>query len=196
MLKKCLLLLIFFSIFPLTTYAVTTIYFWHSMGGKLGIIINHMAQQFNDSHKQYKIIPVFKGAYSDTLTATVAAFRAHQQPALVQVFEVGTATMINPKGVVVPIYKLMQETGQKLNAQEFIPTVAQYYSDNKGRLLAMPFNSSSAVLFYNKDAFKKAGLNPNNPPKTWPELASDARKIVKMRSSRHFFNICSCPCCP
>ena len=169
----------FLLLFTIPAHAITKIYFWHSMGGALGNTVQHLTHEFNQSQHKYQIIPVYKGNYSETLTSTVAAFRAGQQPTIVQIFEVGTATMINPPGVVVPAYKLMHDTHLTLDANSFIPAVHSYYSDNKGRLLAMPFNSSAAVLFYNKTAFKKAGLNPNKPPKTWPELAADSKQLLK-----------------
>lgn len=174
-------LIITFLLFllPIPSLAVTTIYFWHSMGGALGNTVKQLTDEFNHSQHRYRIVPVYKGNYSETLTSTVAAFRAQQQPTIVQIFEVGTATMINPPGVIVPVYKLMHDAGLKLDANAFIPAVHSYYSDDKGRLLAMPFNSSAAVLFYNKTAFQKAGLNPDQPPKTWPELAADSKQLLK-----------------
>ena len=171
--------LVALSVLPLSSAAITKIYFWHSMGGALGTTVTHITDEFNHSQHHYQIIPVYKGNYSETLTSTVAAFRSNQQPTIVQIFEVGTATMINPPGVIVPVYKLMQQAHLSLDANAFIPAIHSYYSDSYGQLLAMPFNSSAAVLFYNKTAFKKAGLNPNNPPHTWPQLAADSRQLLK-----------------
>jgi len=170
--------LILTLLFPLASLSLNKIYFWHSMAGQLGTELDNIVAKFNATQSDYAIVPVFKGNYSETLTATVAAFRAHQQPGIVQIFEVGTATMINPAGVIVPLYQLMQMAKIPFDTQQFIPAVADYYSDSKGQLLAMPFNSSSAVMYYNKQAFQKAGINPDQPPKTWTELAEDAKKIV------------------
>ncbi len=174
------LLLAFILLFSNTSaFAATKIEFWHSMGGQLGTALEDVVQQFNLSQKDYEIVPIYKGTYSDMLTSLVAAFRAHQQPGIAQVFEVGTATMINPPGAIKPVYQLMQETRTPFDTEIFIPVVAAYYSDTEGRLLAMPFNSSSAVMYYNKDAFKKAGLDPDNPPKTWPEVVKASQKLLK-----------------
>lgn len=175
----CSLLLTYLLFITCFAHATTNIYFWHSMGGALNNTVQHLTREFNHSQNKYHIIPVYKGNYAETLTSTVAAFRSGQQPTIVQIFEVGTATMINPPGVIVPTYKLMQNAHLKLDANTFIPAVHSYYSDNKGRLLAMPFNSSAAVLFYNKTAFQKAGLDPNTPPKTWPELVTDSKQLLK-----------------
>lgn len=172
-------LLFGFLCFSPACFPITKIYFWHSMSGSELTLIQNIVDQFNHSQSKYKVIPIYKGSYNDTLTATVAAFRAHQQPAIVQVFEVGTATMIHPKGIIIPVYQLMKLAKLSLSSKDFLPAVADYYSDTQGRLLGMPFNSSSAVLYYNKNAFKKAGLNPNNPPTTWPQLVEDSKKILK-----------------
>lgn len=159
-----------------TSFSRTKIYFWHSMGGSLGTTVNTLIKKFNHSQKRYQLIGVYKGNYSETLTSTVAAFRAKQQPTIVQIFEVGSATMISPPGVIVPVYKLMQRAGIAFNANAFIPAIHSYYSNAKGQLLAMPFNSSAAVLFYNKTAFAKAGIV--GAPKTWPQLVSDSKRLL------------------
>lgn len=153
--------------------------FWHAMSGTLGQAVNHLVRQFNASQDQYELVASYKGTYSQTLTSTVAAFRAHQQPDIVQVFEVGTATMLNPKGIIVPVYQLMKNANIPFQQKDLLPAIRFYYGDKTGNLLAMPFNSSSAVMFYNKNAFEKAGLNPNVPPKTWPELKITAEKLIK-----------------
>lgn len=158
-------------------HALTEISFWHSMDGSLGERVNAIAAQFNASQKDYKVVPVYKGQYDESLSAAIAAFRSGNAPDIVQVFEVGTATMIQAKKAVKPVYQVMAEAGEKLDEKAFIPAIASYYSDGKtGRLLSLPFNSSTPVLYYNKDAFKKAGL-PDAPPRTWPELAAAAARL-------------------
>ncbi len=152
--------------------------FWHSMGGPLAVTVDQIADEFNKSQSNYEVIPVFKGNYPETLMAVVAAFRAKQQPDIAQIFEVGTAMMTNPPGAVIPVYQLMQQAGLTLKASQFLPAIASYYSDDQGHLLALPFNSSTPVMFYNITAFKKAGLDPNVPPKTWPALEADSKKLL------------------
>ncbi len=159
--------------------AVTEIQWWHAMGGELGEKLNKIADDFNASQGDYKIVPVYKGNYTETLTAAIAAFRAHENPAIVQVFEVGTATMMAAKGAIYPVYQLMGDTGEPFDPKNYLAAVTGYYSDSDGNMLSMPFNSSTPVMYYNKTAFQKAGLDPNNPPKTWDELADDARAIIK-----------------
>ena len=147
------------------------------MAGKLGDKVNEIADKFNASQKDYKVVPVYKGQYDESLTAAIAAYRAGKAPQIVQVFEVGTATMMAAHGAVMPVYKLMHDAHEPFDTKAFLPAVASYYSDTHGNLLSMPFNSSTQVLYVNKDAFKKAGLDPAKPPATWPELMQDAEKL-------------------
>jgi sn-glycerol 3-phosphate transport system substrate-binding protein len=154
------------------------IQWWHAMTSVNGELVNKMADEFNQSQKQYKVVPVYKGGYADTMQAAIAAFRAGDPPAIVQVFEVGTATMMAAKGAVKPVYQLMADAGQKFDPNAYLPAITGYFSTADGKMLSLPFNNSTAILYYNKDAFTKAGLNPNRPPKTWPELFADAKKIV------------------
>lgn len=159
-------------------HAATEIQFWHAMEGQLGERVNEIAQQFNATHSDYKIVPVFKGTYDQTMAAGIAAWRSGAAPAILQVYEVGTATMMQAKQAIIPVHDVMAKAGVPFDEKAFVPTIASYYGDAKnGHLVSMPFNSSTPVLFYNKDAFKKAGLNPDQPPKTWPELAADAAKL-------------------
>ncbi|MGE5151475.1 MAG: sn-glycerol-3-phosphate ABC transporter substrate-binding protein UgpB [Rhodospirillaceae bacterium] len=157
--------------------AQTEIQWWHSMAGKLGDKVNEIADKFNASQSKYKVVPVYKGQYDESMTAAIAAYRAGNPPAILQVFEVGTATMMAAKGAIKPVYQLMAEQHEKFDPKDYLPAVTSYYSDTKGHLLSMPFNSSTQVLYINKDLFKKAGLDPNQPPKTWPQLMKDAEKL-------------------
>jgi sn-glycerol 3-phosphate transport system substrate-binding protein len=157
--------------------AVTEIQWWHSMAGKLGDKVNEIAEKFNASQSDYKVVPVYKGQYDESMTAAIAAYRSGNPPGILQVFEVGTATMMAAHGAIMPVYKLMADAHEKFDPKDYLPAVTSYYSDTHGHLLSMPFNSSTQVLYINKDAFEKAGLNPNQPPKTWPELIKDAEKL-------------------
>ena len=157
--------------------AVTTIPFWHSMEGELGKEVDSLAQRFNDANPDYKIVPVYKGNYEQNLAAGIAAFRTGNAPAILQVYEVGTATMMASKAIK-PVYQVFSDAGIAFDEKQFVPTVSGYYTDARtGHLLSQPFNSSTPVLYYNKDAFKKAGLDPEQPPKTWQELAADTAKL-------------------
>ncbi|MGF1630468.1 MAG: sn-glycerol-3-phosphate ABC transporter substrate-binding protein UgpB [Kiloniellaceae bacterium] len=158
--------------------AATEIQLWHAFTGSLGEILAKQVEGFNASQSDYQLLAVYKGNYSETLTAGVAAFRAQQQPHILQVFEVGTATMMAAKGAVNPVYEVMEAGGETFDPAVYLPTVTGYYTDPAGNMLSMPYNSSTPVLYYNKEAFQKAGLDPDAPPKTWSEFgaALDALK--------------------
>lgn len=157
--------------------AQTEIQWWHSMTGALGDRVNEISAGFNASQKDYKIVPVYKGSYPESMTAAIAAFRAGNAPHIVQVFEVGTATMMGAKGAIKPVYQLMKDSGIAWDAKAYVPAVAGYYTDRRGNMLSMPFNSSTPVFYINKDAYKKAGLDPEKAPKTWKEFAVAAGKL-------------------
>ncbi|MBY0321168.1 MAG: sn-glycerol-3-phosphate ABC transporter substrate-binding protein UgpB [Reyranella sp.] len=159
-------------------WAQTEIQFWHAMGGNLGETVNELAEGFNKSQKDYKVVPVYKGSYTETLTAAIAAFRAKQAPHIVQVFEVGTANMMAAKGAIYPIYQVMADANEPFDPKAYIGPVYGYYSTTDGKLLSMPFNSSTPVLYWNKELLAKAGLDPNKGPTTWPELGEMAKKAV------------------
>ncbi len=158
-------------------HAQTEIQWWHSMGGALGEWVNDLAKDFNESQKEYKIVPTFKGSYDESMTAAIAAFRAGNAPHIIQVFEVGTATMMASKGAIVPVADVMKKAGIQFNPNAYVPAVAGYYTAPNGQMLSFPFNSSTTVFHYNKDAFKAAGLDPEKPPKTWTEVANAAAKL-------------------
>jgi sn-glycerol 3-phosphate transport system substrate-binding protein len=156
--------------------AQTDIQWWHSMPGALGEWVGDLAKDFNASQTGVKVTPVFKGSYDESMTAAVAAFRAGNAPHILQVFEVGTATMMASKGAIKPVGEIMKAAGG-FDQNAYVPAVAGYYTAPNGQMLSMPFNSSTTVFWYNKDAFTKAGLDPNKPPTTWPEVVSAAAKL-------------------
>jgi sn-glycerol 3-phosphate transport system substrate-binding protein len=160
---------------PSTSRAATEIQFWHAMTAVLGERVNDIANKFNASQSEYVVKAVHKGSYPETLNAAIAAYRAKQPPHIVQVFEVGTQTMLS-SGAVYPVYQLMKDHGVAIDWNDVISPVRGYYSTTGGNLYSMPFNSSTPILYYNKDHFKKAGL-PDKPPATWDAVESMAKKL-------------------
>ena len=158
-------------------HAQTEIQWWHSMAGANGDKVNALADKFNKGQAAYKIVPVYKGSYPESMTAAIAAYRAGNAPAILQVFEVGTATMMAAKGAIVPVYKLMKDADEKFDPKAYLGPVSGYYTDSHGNMLSFPFNSSTVVFYVNKDAFRKAGLDPEKAPKTWKEFQADADKL-------------------
>lgn len=165
-----------FSI-PTQAQAQTDIQWWHSMTAVNGEWVNDLAKEFNASQKEYRILPTFKGSYDESMTAAVAAFRAGNAPHILQVFEVGTATMMASKNAIVPVGKVMTDAGYKFDPKVYVPAVAGYYTAPNGQMLSFPFNSSTTVFYYNKDAFKSAGLDPEKAPATWAEVALAGAKL-------------------
>ena len=152
-------------------YAETEITWWHAMGGRLGEVVNDIAMKFNASQDDYKIVPVYKGNYEETLTATIAAFRAGEQPNIVQVFDAGAATIIGAPGATIPVEKLLKDNGVPFDITDYIAGVRYFYADVDGTMVGMPFNSSSPIMYYNVAALEKAGfaevsVNPMIPEMT------------------------------
>jgi len=149
---------------------------WHAMGGQLGDTVNEISKLFNESQSDYAINPVYKGTYEETLTATIAAFRAGEQPNIVQVFDAGAATIIGAPGAVIPAEDLIKQAGIEFDASEYISGVRNFYADPEGKMVGMPFNSSTPIMYYNEDALAKTGVTP---PKTWEEFEEIAPKLLE-----------------
>ncbi|WP_417688359.1 extracellular solute-binding protein [Roseibium sp.] len=156
------------------TFAATEISWWHAMGGRLGEVVVDIANGYNVSQDACQITPVFKGTYEETLTAGIAAFRAGEQPNILQVFDAGAATIIGAKGAVVPAQDILEGAGVAFNKEDYIEGVRNFYADSAGKMIGMPFNSSTPILYYNVDALKKAGVEA---PKTWEEFEAIAPKL-------------------
>jgi sn-glycerol 3-phosphate transport system substrate-binding protein len=166
-----------FTVTAQPAMAQTEVTFWHSMVAVNGEWVNDLAKDFNASQKDYKIVPVFKGNYDESMTAAIAAFRAGNAPNILQVFEVGTATMMASKGAIVPVGQVMKDAGYKFDPSVYVPAVAGYYTAPNGQMLSFPFNSSTTVFYVNKDAFKAAGIDTTQLPSSWPEVALAAAKL-------------------
>ena len=151
---------------------------WHSLAGQLGSELRHLADDFNQTQDEYVVKPIYKGDYIESLTSFAAAFRAKKPPVLVQVFEVGTSTMLMPKGIIKPFDELMKEHGQVVSLASFFPALLDRYSE-KGHLMAMPLNTSVPVIFYNVDALAKSGYSSASFPRTWDAFEVMARALQK-----------------
>lgn len=162
---------------PLAAEAKTDISWWHAMSGANAEVVAKIAADFNASQSDYEVKPVFKGTYPETLNAGIAAFRAGQAPDIIQVFDVGTGVMMGAQGAIKPVAEVLKEGGYSFDKSQYLAGIVGYYSTPEGDMLSFPYNSSSPVLYYNKDIFQKAGLNPDQPPKTWAETWAAARKI-------------------
>ncbi|PVE55536.1 sn-glycerol-3-phosphate ABC transporter substrate-binding protein UgpB [Rhizobium rhizogenes] len=163
--------------FGTSAFAATELQWWHAMTGANNEVVDQLAKEFNESQSEYKITPVFKGTYPETLNAGIAAFRSKQPPAVIQVFDAGSGVMMGAEGAIMPVADVLKKGGFEFNKADYLAGIVAYYSKPDGTMLSFPYNSSSPILYYNKDAFKKAGLDTENPPKTWPAVFEAARKI-------------------
>jgi len=151
--------------------------FWHGLAQPLGGLLEEIAAEFNASQTRFRVASSFRGSYPETMVAAIAGFRSATAPHIVQMFEVGTGTMMAAGRAIKPLHELLSETGVNIAFDDYLPAVRGYYSLADGRMMAMPFNSSTAIMFYNKDAFRRAGLNPDQAPTTWAEMRAATARL-------------------
>ena len=157
---------------PIMASAQTEVQFWHAFTGRLGELVAAQVEEFNASQSDYVVVQSHKGNYSETLNAGIAAFRAQEQPHILMVFEVGTATMMAAGGAIRPVYEVMGESGATFDPDAYIGAVKGYYTTTDGDMLSLPFNSSTPVLWVNRDAFEAAGVDPDTDLSTWENVGS------------------------
>ena len=163
--------------------AQTEITWWHAMTGARNQVVHDLADAFNRSQSDFRVVPVFKGTYEDVLEAGLVAYEAGDPPHIIQIFDVGTGVMMSAEDAVLPVSEVIEMGGGRFDKSEYLPGIVAYYSQPDGRMLSFPYNSSSPVLFYNRTTYERAGLDPANPPRTWPEVWRHARQIVRTRAS-------------
>lgn len=167
----------------LPAHAVTEIQIWHAMDGALGGKVDQLVAKFNASQPEYRVVATYKGGYDETLALGIASHLQGKSPHILQVYEVGTASMTSARNLYKPAYEILDAAGVQLGAKAFVAPVASYFSDRRGKLLALPFNTSTPVLYYNRDAFAKAGLAPDVPLRTWYDLQAAALKIYATQAT-------------
>ena len=163
-----------------------TITFWHAMSGSRLGVVESIIESFNATHPDFEVKPLFTGSYAETLTKYVAAYPTKTGPNMVQVYEVGTQTMIDSDAIT-PVYKIPEILGETWDWAQYVIPITHYYSVD-GNLWSMPFNSSTAMLYYNKDLFKAAGLDPDKPPTTWKEMEEYGEKILASGVVDHVYS--------
>ncbi|WP_108482058.1 sn-glycerol-3-phosphate ABC transporter substrate-binding protein UgpB [Oceaniglobus ichthyenteri] len=150
--------------------AQTEVDFWHAFTGRLGELVAEQVETFNASQSDYKVTASHKGNYSETLNAGIAAFRAGEQPDILMVFEVGTATMMGAKGAIKPVYEVMADAGADFNPDDYISSINGYYTTSEGEMLSLPYNASTPVLWVNRDALSEAGIDADVDLSTWEQV--------------------------
>ncbi|GGA04757.1 sn-glycerol-3-phosphate ABC transporter substrate-binding protein UgpB [Neptunicoccus cionae] len=162
--------------------AQTQVEFWHAFTGRLGELVAAQVETFNNSQSDYVVEATHKGNYSETLNAGIAAFRAGEQPDILMVFEVGTATMMGAKGAIKPVYEVMADSGADFDSDAYIGAVKGYYTTSEGEMLSLPFNSSTPVLWVNRDALEEAGIDPDTDMSTWEQVGGVLDKLKEAGS--------------
>ena len=157
---------------PFAAVAETEVQFWHAFTGRLGELVKAQVEEFNASQSDYVVVESHKGNYSETLNAGIAAFRAQEHPHILMVFEVGTATMMSAAGATKPVFEVMAESGATFDPDAYIGSVKGYYTDTDGQMLSLPFNSSTPVLWVNRDAMEAAGVDPDTDLSTWQNVGA------------------------
>lgn len=148
--------------------------FWHGLGGDLGQMVDELASEFSAQSDNITVEAIEQGSYRETMNQTINAVRAGDPPGLAQVFEVGTKQSLD-SGAFVPVEELIPD--DRINYDNFLDGVLDYYRVD-GLLHSMPFNSSNALMLYNKDAFDEAGLDPESPPETLAEVTSYSEQLM------------------
>ena len=167
---------------PVAASAATEIQWWHAFTGRLGELLAEQVEKFNASQSDYTVVASHKGNYSETLNAGIAAFRAGEQPHVLMVFEVGTATMMAAQGAIKPVYEVMAEGGAPFDPDGYLGAVKGYYTTPDGQMLSLPYNSSTPVLYVNVDALEAAGLAPDVDLSTWEKVGE---ALDKLKASGH-----------
>lgn len=165
-----------------TPVAAAEIQFWHAFTGRLAELLDAQVAGFNESQDAHSVVATPKGNYSEALNAGIAAFRAGEQPTILQVFEVGTATMMNAKGAIKPVHEVMDDAGVEFDPSIYLAAVAGYYTTPDGKMLSLPYNSSTPVLYMNLDALADAGIEADTAPATWPEVETLLMKLKEAGS--------------
>ncbi len=162
------------AITPTISHAVTKISFWHAMSGKRLPALERIVNGFNAANPNIKVEAQYAGKYNEVVAKTITAAKAGKPPHIAQAYEVELQAMLD-SGVFVPIHEIFKPG--EMDFGDVVGPIRDYYSV-KGKLYSMPFNSSTAILYYNKDLFRKAGLDPNKPPTTYKDLEKIGKKLV------------------
>jgi len=152
-----------------------TVRFWHAMGGPLGEVLNELIDEFNDSHPEIFVKSESMGSYEALKQKILASIVAGNQPDLAQAYEAWISTLLGGDALV-DLGEL--DPGFAGELKDFFPVLVEN-SLYGGRLMSLPFNKSVPVLYYNKDLFRRAGLDPERPPRTWKEFSDYCRALTR-----------------
>lgn len=177
MLRIAFIVLLLCAASLMATATAADIRLWHSMSGVRGAEFARLVARFNASQAQYRVIATYKGAYDEAVVEAVTARRTPRAPHIVQASELGGAYLVEQKDVARPLWQVMAEAGTALRLESaFGP--GEELLDADGRWLALPLGHSTPVLYYNRDAFRIAMLDPAKPPATWYDMVPVLAALV------------------
>jgi sn-glycerol 3-phosphate transport system substrate-binding protein len=182
MLRKTIIILTLVTLFAFSAAMVSAqtieLEFWHAMSGGRTAAVERIVDGFNEEHPDINVTAQFTGSYAETLTQGISAVRSGNPPHIIQVYEVGTQTMLDSEAIV-PVYEIAEG---EIDFGSVIQPILNYYSVD-GNLYSMPFNSSTAMLYYNKDAFEEAGIM--GAPDTWANVEDMGLEIIESGAANH-----------
>ncbi|MEX2159754.1 MAG: ABC transporter substrate-binding protein [Dehalococcoidia bacterium] len=159
---------------PGTPGGTATITVWHSMPSIAESTLQAMVDEFNGSQTQYRVELVYQGGYTESLNKLISSIDSGNIPDIIQLSDVATQIMVDSEEVT-PVQRFIDDEDYDLS--DFEPKAIDYYTID-GDLYAMPFNLSGPVLYYDRQAFTDAGLDPDRPPRTLDEMRDAAQKLV------------------
>ena len=148
--------------------------YWYGLSGQLGDVVQQTCDRFNASQDQYEIVCIGQDGYANAVQNSIAAFRAKQHPTVVQAYDAGTADLMM-SGEFYPVHQMMADFGIEINWDDYFPGIANYYASSKGELFSMPFNSSTPMLYINKEHYAAAGLEAF--PETWEQFEENLNAL-------------------
>jgi sn-glycerol 3-phosphate transport system substrate-binding protein len=150
---------------------------WHSMNGVRGAELARLVARFNASQSEFRVVATYKGQYDEASVEAVTRRASPRAPHIVQASEFGGAFLLEQQAVR-PLWRVMKDARIALGAEGLL-AAADDVSDAEGRLLALPFGRSTPVLYYNRDAFRRAKLDPAKPPATWTQMVGTLGALVE-----------------
>jgi len=156
-------------------------YYPVAVGGPMTKIIDKFAADFEKENPGIKVHPIYSGTYQDSITKALTAVKSNDAPAMSVLLSTDMYTLID-EDAIVPWDPLIKTAEDKAWLQGFYPAFMEN-SQTGGKTWGIPFQRSTIVLYYNKEMFKEAGLDPNHAPETWKEMAEYAQKLTKRDAS-------------
>src|SRR5687767_13014201 len=145
---------------------------WHSLSGANGAEFGRLVARFNASQAQFRVVAIYKGAYDEAAVEAVTARRTARAPHVVQASDLGGTFLLEQKDLVRPLWQIIDLR------PELALAGGEHLLDEEGRLHALPLGRATTVLYFNRDAFRIAMLDPAKPPATWYDMVPTLAALV------------------